>query len=144
MVLAAVAESVAWPRGKVSWATGRILSLLMVSSGPTYIARRSLSRCGFGGVGLALVPVSYGVYSLISGHAILPGYVGDVPGPDLDVYGPAANALAVAYIALGVLMHLHWFWGSHPRLHLVREVMECLALAVFIAALGFGIYRIVM
>jgi hypothetical protein len=105
---------------------------------------RQLVTAWLGGVGLALVLVSYGVYSLISGHAILPGYVGDVPGPDLDVYGPAAIALAVAYIALGVLMHLHWFWGSQPRLHLVRAVVECLALAVFIAALGFGIYRIVL
>jgi hypothetical protein len=92
-----------------------------------------------GGVGLGLGLVTYGVYGLISGHTILPGWRG---WPHLDVHGSAAVALAIAYIALGVLAHVHWFWGSYPRLTLLCDVTKITALLVFLGSFGFGIYRI--
>jgi len=98
---------------------------------PRYVRR--LVKTWLGGVGLALVPVSYGVYCLCSGHARLRG---------LELHGSAAVALAIAYIAVGALMHVHWFWGSWPRLNLLRTILKGVALIVFVTSLGFAIYWI--
>jgi len=106
---------------------------------------RRLMTMWLGGVGLALVPVSYGVHCLISGHAVLPGG-SDIEigsgGGGLDVYGRAAEALATAYITLGVLVHIQLFWGMHPRLNYIYEVLRLVALLIFIVSLGLGIYWI--
>jgi hypothetical protein len=91
------------------------------------------------GVGLGLGLITYGIYGLISGHTILPGGRG---GPHLDVFGSAAVGLAIAYIAIGVLAHVHWFWGSSPRLGLLCDVMKITALLVFLGSFGFAIYQI--
>lgn len=93
-----------------------------------------------GGVGLGLGLVTYGVYGLVSGHTILPSSRG--AGPSLNVYGSAAVALSIAYIALGVFAHVHWFWGSYPRLTLLCDLTKITALLVFLGSFGFGIYRI--
>ena len=104
---------------------------------------RSVLTKWLGGVGLALVPVAYGAYCLVSGHTILPGDTGPMGGGvDLDVYGSAAVALAIAYIALGVLGHVHWFWGSYPRLSLPCAVLKVVVLLLFLGTLGFAICRI--
>ena len=104
---------------------------------------RRLLTMWLAGVGLALIPVAYGAYCLVSGHTILPGDTGPMGGgPDLNVYGPAAVALAIAYIALGVLGHLHWFWGSYPRLSFPCAVLKVVILLVFVGTLSFAICRI--
>ncbi len=97
------------------------------------------------GVGIGLGLVTYGVYGLITGHTILPDLL-DSPGgrQDLDVYGSAAVGLSIAYIALGVLAHVHWFLGSFPHLTLLCDVTKITALLVFVGGLGFAIYRIFM
>ena len=97
-----------------------------------------------GGVCLALVPASYGVHCLISGHAVLPGvpggrYVGIWSGGGLDVYGSAAAALATAYITLGVLVHIQLFWGMHQRTYFICEILTVVALVIFLVSLGLGI-----
>jgi hypothetical protein len=91
-------------------------------------AVRRLVEMWLGGVVLALVAVGYGLYCLITGHAFFPG-----EGQDLDVYGSAAVALAIAYLAVGVFMHVHWFWGLHPRLAVFAPVLRIIAVVVFLA-----------
>src|SRR5690348_12033900 len=71
------------------------------------------------GIGLALIPLLYGVHCLFSGHALLFGQHGN-----MDVTGPAATALAVAYIAVGVFVHAHWFWGLFPRLEALSYLLK--------------------
>src|SRR5438105_4300649 len=91
-----------------------------------------------GGVGLALVPVIYGIHCLVTGHAVLPGR----GRGQLDVCGSAAVALAIAYIAVGVLGHLHWFWGAYRRLAGFGAALEVIALIVFVMSLSFAICKI--
>lgn len=101
---------------------------------------RHLLTMWLGGVVLASLPVIYGVYCLCTGHAILPGRGGlGRAGPILDVYGAAANALAIAYIALGVLAHVHWFWESQPRLWLACAAVKVIALIVLVVSLVLAI-----
>jgi hypothetical protein len=90
------------------------------------------------GVGLALAPAGYGLSCLLAGHAILPGQY-----ENLDLYGPAAQALAVACIALGLFIHAHWFWGLLPTFETVSQVLKLLAVVVFLGSLGYMMYRIV-
>lgn len=90
------------------------------------------------GVGLALIPVSYGVHCLRTGHATLFGQ-----NSDLDVHGSGATALAIAYLSAGLFIHAHWFWGLLPRCEAVSYVLKILATLIFLGSLGFAIYRIV-
>jgi hypothetical protein len=91
------------------------------------------------GVGLALIPLGYGMRCLFTGHARFFGR-----GADLNLDGSAALALAIAYIAVGVFMHAHWFWGLHPRLEPSSYLLKGLALLVFLGSLGYTMFRIIM
>jgi hypothetical protein len=91
------------------------------------------------GVGLALIPLGYGMRCLFTGHARLFGR-----GADLNLDGSAALALAIAYIAVGVFMHAHWFWGLHPRLEPSSYLLKGLALLVFLGSFGYTMFRIIM
>lgn len=90
------------------------------------------------GVVLALVPIGYGIHCLHSGHAILLGQ-----NSNLDVTGSAAIALAIAYIAVGVFIHAHWFWGLSPKLGWLSPVLKVLATLAFLGSLGYACYRII-
>jgi hypothetical protein len=90
------------------------------------------------GVGLAFVPIGYGIRCLFTGHATLIGQNGD-----LDVTSSTAVALAIAYIAVGIFMHAHWFWGLQPKLEIVSYVLKFLAALVFLGSLGYVFYGIV-
>lgn len=90
------------------------------------------------GVGVALIPLIYGVHCLFSGHAILFGHQGD-----MDVTGPAATALAIAYIAVGVFIHAHWFWGLLPKLTLISYLLKYTAVLVFIGSFGYAIFKVI-
>ena len=92
------------------------------------------------GVGLALIPLLYGVGCLRSGHARFFGS----HGANLDLDGSAAIALAIAYIALGAFVHFHWFWGLHPRLWRFSTALKFVAVLVFLGSFGFTIYRILL
>ena len=90
------------------------------------------------GLALALVPVSYGVHGLQTGHARFFGH----SGATLDLTGSAASAMAVAYIALGLFLHAHWFWGLNARLAPFSPLLKVLAILGFLGGLGFASYRI--
>ena len=90
------------------------------------------------GVGLALIPIYYGIRCLQSGHATFFGS----RGTHLDLTGPSAVALAIAYIAVGVFIHAHWFWGVHPKLEPLSPILKILASLVFLGGLGYTAYRI--
>ena len=53
-----------------------------------------------------------------------------------------AVAMAIAYIAVGVFIHAHWFWGLHPRLEALSPILKVLAVLVFLGGLGYTVYRI--
>ena len=91
------------------------------------------------GIGLALVPVGYGIYCLHSGHALLFGR-----NANLDATGSSAVALAIAYIAVGIFIHAHWFWGLLPKFEAVSCVLKFLAVIVFLGSFGYAIYKAVL
>jgi hypothetical protein len=53
----------------------------------------------------------YGLFPLISGYVILRGR-----GGALEFRGGQARAWGMAAIALGIALHVHYFWGSHETL----------------------------
>lgn len=91
------------------------------------------------GVGLALIPVGYGIRCLITGHAVLPGQNDSA----LDVTGSTAVALAIAYIAVGVFVHAHWFWGLQPKRLIISNILKLLTVLVFLGSLGYVFYKVV-
>lgn len=90
------------------------------------------------GFGLALIPIAYGIHCLRTGHSILLGQ-----NSNLDVAGSTARALAIAYIAAGVFIHAHWFWGLYPKCGWLSPVLKVLATLVFLGSLGYAGYRII-
>jgi hypothetical protein len=72
------------------------------------------------GVGLALIPLGYGLRCLSTGQARFFGQ----RGSHIDLDGSAAVALAIAYIAAGIFIHAHWFWGLHQKLDAVQLPSE--------------------
>ena len=92
------------------------------------------------GVGLALLPLGYGVRCLFTGHARFFGR----RASHLDLDGSAAVALAIAYIAVGVFIHAHWFWGLHPRLALLSQLLKILAVLVFLGSFGYTIFMVLV
>ncbi len=90
------------------------------------------------GVGLALIPLGYGVHCLFTGHSRFFGR-----RSHLDLDGSAAFALAVAYITVGVFIHAHWFWGLHPRFELFSYVLKVLAVLVFLGSFGYTMFKII-
>jgi hypothetical protein len=90
------------------------------------------------GVGLALFPIGYGIRCLYSGHTTFWGR----RRAHLDLTGSAVVAMAIAYIAVGVFIHAHWFWGLHPKLEALSPVLKVLAVLVFLGGLGYTAYKI--
>jgi hypothetical protein len=92
------------------------------------------------GVGLALIPIGYGIHCLRTGHA---RFFGD-RGENLDLNGSAAIALAIAYLAIGGFIHAHWFWGLHPRLEALGNLLKLVSVLVFLGSFGYVMYRIIL
>jgi hypothetical protein len=92
------------------------------------------------GFGLAVIPLSYGLRSLFTGHTRFFGN----RGSNLDLEGSEAVALAIAYIAMGAFIHFHYFWGLHPRLCGLSPLFKLLAAIVFLCSFGYTMYRIVL
>jgi hypothetical protein len=91
------------------------------------------------GIGLALIPVGYGIHCLRTRHALLFGQ-----DSDLDVTGSGAVAFAIAYIAVGIFIHAHWFWGLLPKFGLVSYALKFVAVLLFLGSFGYGIYRVII
>jgi hypothetical protein len=91
------------------------------------------------GVGLALIPIYCGIRCLQSGHATFFGS----RGARLELSGPEAMTMAIAYIAVGVFIHAHWFWGLHPRLAALSPILKSLAALVFLGGLGYTASKII-
>ena len=90
------------------------------------------------GAGLALVPIYYGIHCLQTGHATLFGS----RGGRLDLTGSAAVSMAITYLAVGVFIHAHWFWGLHPKLEPLSPILKVLAVLVFLGSLGYTGYKV--
>ena len=85
---------------------------------------------------LALIPICYGVNCLFAHEATLFGR----RGSRLEFHGTPADTLAVAYIAVGLFIHAHWFWGLHPRLQAFSYFGKVLSVLVFLPCFGYTIY----
>lgn len=92
------------------------------------------------GFGVAILPVYYGIRCLQTGHTKLFGQ----NGSDLDLTGSPAVATAISYIAFGVFIHAHWFWGLHPKLEPFNPVLKVPAVLAFLGGLGYTGYRILV
>lgn len=90
------------------------------------------------GVGLSLIPFIYGIRCFRKGEARLFGR-----DDDLDLTGTSAISLAIAYLALGLFIHAHWFWGLHPRLYPFSPCLKGIALVVFVVSFFYTMFRIV-
>ena len=90
------------------------------------------------GAGLALVPLCYGACGLWTGETTFFGG----RGGSLELHGPAAVAMSIAYISVGAFIHFHWFWGLHPRLRGWSQLFKTLAVLVFLGSFAFTIYRV--
>jgi hypothetical protein len=90
------------------------------------------------GIGLALIPLCYGVRCLSTGHARFFGR----RRSHVDLDGSGAIALAIAYIAIGVFIHAHWFWGMHQKLEPWSYLLKALAVLVFLGSFGFAMFKI--
>lgn len=91
------------------------------------------------GVGFAIIPLRYGVHCLVTGHARFFGR----QGTHLDLDGPAATALAISYIAIGVFIHAHWFWGLLSKFELLSYLLKLASVLVFLGSFGYTIYKII-
>jgi hypothetical protein len=90
------------------------------------------------GFGLALIPIGYGIRCLPTGHTAFWCRRGE----QLDLTGSAAVALAIAYVAAGVFIHAHRFWGLHSTLEAFNPVLKVLAVMLFLGCLGYTAYKI--
>jgi len=90
------------------------------------------------GIGIALVPIIYGTYSLIIGHTYLPGR----GSSGLDLTGTGAQSLAIAYISVGIFIHFHFFWGLHPRLYRFSQLLKIVPLLAFLGSFFYTIFLI--
>ena len=90
------------------------------------------------GVGVAAIPIYHGIRCWQTEHATFLGS----RGARLELTGSAAVAMAIAYIAVGLFIHAHWFWGLHPKLEALSPVLKALAVLVFLGGLGYTGYRI--
>jgi hypothetical protein len=91
------------------------------------------------GVVCALVPVLYGSWCLWIGSTKLFGRRGSA----LALTGDSGFSLAIAYIAVGAFIHFHFFWGLHPRLHRVSELMKLATVVVFLVSFGFALFKVI-
>jgi hypothetical protein len=108
------------------------------AEGLAYAPSGGRVKMWFCGVGVALIPLGYGVHCLRTGEARFM----DNQGEAVDLQGSAASALAIAYLAIGVFIHAHWFWGLQPRFAAWSYLFKLAAVLVFLGSLGYTMYRI--
>jgi len=62
--------------------------------------------------------------SRVQGVAFIPGR-----WPAMAVQGPAALAMGIGCLAVGILAHFHWFWSVHPRFITVGQIGKIITLS---------------
>jgi hypothetical protein len=100
-----------------------------------YLPAGGRSKQWKSGMGLACLPVIYGLYCLHKGDATLP-WRNAIP-----MKYEAGQALAIAWIAVGAFLHFHYFWGLSDRLWKASQPLKVLALLVFLGAFFYAHYR---
>jgi hypothetical protein len=90
------------------------------------------------GVGVALIPLVYGIHCLITRHAILFGK----QHSNANFYGAPAITLAICYMAVGGFIHFHWFWGINRHLQPFSGIGKILCILAFLPCLGYSIYSL--
>jgi len=95
-------------------------------------ARGGSPTMWLGGVGLALLPLTYGVSCIVTQR----GELGTTIWRS-EVQGAAAIALGLGWIGVGLFLHFHFFFGLHSRLSAfsrrgksVSLVMACAGLTI--------------
>jgi len=91
------------------------------------------------GVGLALIPLFYGIHSIFTERARFIGRGGSC----LDLEGSTALGLGIAYLAISAFIHFHYFWGLHPRLYGFSPILKFIAVLVFLGSFGYTIFRMI-
>lgn len=92
----------------------------------------------FAGVALALLPILYGLVCLERGWTSLPGSGTRA----MQLRGTEGVTLACVYLAGGLFLHFHFFWGLHPRLYRYSQGLKILCLMVLIPCLGYTLWEI--
>lgn len=87
-----------------------------------------------GGVIGAAVPLAIGIAAILSRHAY---FVGMRPVRIATYSGDDAITLGVASIAVGLLMHGHYFWTPSHKYYFIAEILKPLSLFLLAAAMGF-------
>ena len=91
------------------------------------------------GIAVAAVPIAYGIWGLVHGGTILYGR-----GGALRLKGSASIAMSLAYLAVGLFLHCHFFWSSHKKLWRAAGVAKALSAILFIVSIGFVVYKAVL
>jgi hypothetical protein len=107
-------------------AVGRGLESLLEGSGRSELAMWR------DGVVLALLPVIYGLFPLISGVVNIRSRRGA-----FHLEGMEARALGLAAIALGAALHVHFFWASHKTLSDHYGAGMIASAAVFLGSIAY-------
>lgn len=87
------------------------------------------------GVGLALIPALFGLWTLITGHFAM-----NFRSTHILLDSALARVLGIAALALGACVHFHFFWGAHDRLSPYSQPAQAVAALVFFGALSFIAY----
>lgn len=86
------------------------------------------------GIGFASWPAGYGVLSLARGHCTFFGH----GRATLTLTGKPGAALAIAYLAIGLFLHFHYFWGISEKLWPRALPLKIISLLIFIPAFFYA------
>jgi hypothetical protein len=87
----------------------------------------------------AVIPffiVFYGISCLSWDETVISSHDGSAVA-----YGTAASGLVIAFIALGLFLHFHFFWRLSERLEPYAERLKSVSLIVFLGGFLFAIFH---
>jgi hypothetical protein len=91
------------------------------------------------GVVLPCLPFLYGLRYIVLQQGTLYGKT-----TPLKLQGVEAVALGCVWLAVGIFLHIHYFWGLHPRLVNYHNTGKFVAIVMFLVSMVFLIYRILV
>ena len=92
------------------------------------------------GLGLASVPIVYGVVCLHRGNTLLYLIDSSSDTDTIEFLGTEGVWLAVAYIALGVAVHFNYFWGYCENYWRYSSYGRDLATVVCVGSFFYALY----